>query len=43
MPTYIVKKRHYGLLNFLGDCFMTCITAGIWLIVVVFREIRYNR
>jgi hypothetical protein len=43
MPTYIVKPRHYGLLNFLGDAFMTIITGGFWLIWVFIREMRNHR
>lgn len=43
MPTYVVKRRHYGILNFLGDVLMTIITAGFWLIWVFIREIRNSR
>lgn len=35
--------RNYGCLSFLGDCFMTLITAGLWLIWIFVRESRYNR
>ena len=40
MPTYIVKERRYGCLSFLGDCFMTLITGGLWLIYIYVREHR---
>lgn len=40
MATYTVKRRRYGLINFIGDCIMTCITAGFWLIWVFIRESR---
>lgn len=33
------KSRGYGLTNFIGDVFMTCITAGLWLIWVIIREV----
>ncbi len=39
--TYIIKERRaYGFLNFIFDAFMTCLTAGIWLIWVFVREMR---
>lgn len=34
------KRRHYGFGNFLVDVFMTCFTAGFWLIWVFCREMR---
>lgn len=34
------NRRHYGFMNFVGDCLMTCITAGFWLIWVFIRETR---
>lgn len=36
---YIVRK-HYGFGSFLGDCIMTVITGGLWLIWVFVREMR---
>lgn len=36
----VVQKRKYGLTNFIGDAFMTCITGGFWLIWVFVREMR---
>jgi len=35
-----MSARHYGLLNFVFDVFMTLITAGFWLIWVFVREMR---
>jgi len=35
-----MSRRHYGLLNFAFDVFMTLITAGFWLIWVFVREMR---
>lgn len=43
MPTYIVRERHYGFFNFIGDALMTIITAGFWLIWVFVRESRRRR
>lgn len=34
--------RRYGALNFLFDVFMTCITAGFWLIWIFVREMQYH-
>lgn len=33
-------RKHYGFWNFLGDCVMTLITGGLWLIWVFVREMR---
>lgn len=33
-------RRHYGILNFLFDCFMFSITGGLWLIWIFIREMR---
>lgn len=33
-------RKGYGCFGFLGDVFMTCITAGFWLIWVFVREMR---
>jgi hypothetical protein len=35
-----MSYRKYGLTNFIGDAFMTIITAGFWLIWVFVREVR---
>jgi len=32
--------RRYGIGNFLLDCFMTCVTSGLWLIWIFIREMR---
>lgn len=44
MAKYIViqtrQASNYGCLSFLGDVFMTCLTAGFWLIWVFVREMR---
>jgi hypothetical protein len=31
---------NYGLGKFLIDVFLTCITCGLWLIVIFVREMR---
>lgn len=36
---YIVR-RHYGVLNFLGDLLMVGLTGGLWLIWIFVREMR---
>ena len=33
-------NKRYGVLNFIFDIFMTCITAGLWLIWIFVREMR---
>lgn len=33
-------RKSYGFWAFIGDVFMTCITAGLWLIWVFVREMR---
>lgn len=35
-----LKGRRYGFLHFLFDAFMVCITAGLWLIYIIIREVR---
>jgi hypothetical protein len=35
-----MSSKHYGVLNFAFDVFMTMITAGFWLIWVFVREMR---
>jgi hypothetical protein len=37
---YYVERRHYGFFKFLGDCIMTIITCGLWLIWIFVREMR---
>lgn len=38
---YVVpERRPYGCLGFIGDCIMTVLTAGLWLIWVFIREMR---
>jgi hypothetical protein len=39
MRTVLVVKvgRPYGPLHFLGDCVMTALTGGLWLIYVIVR------
>ena len=34
-------RRHYGFFKFCGDVIMTLFTAGLWLIWVFVREMRY--
>jgi hypothetical protein len=33
-------SKRYGLLNFIGDIFLTAITGGLWLVYKVFRALR---
>jgi hypothetical protein len=33
-------RRHYGVLNFVGDLFMVGLTGGLWLIWIFVREMR---
>lgn len=42
MGDYIVvqTKGQYGCLAFIGDCVMTLLTGGLWLIWVFVREMR---
>ena len=44
-PVVVVveKQKSYGFFKFLGDCFMTLITYGLWLIWIFIREMRNNR
>lgn len=35
-----VERRSYGFWKFVGDCIMTIITCGFWLIWVFIREMR---
>jgi hypothetical protein len=34
------KHKPYGVLSFLGDAFLTCVTGGLWLIWIFVREMR---
>jgi len=36
-------SANYGCLGFLGDVFMTFLTAGLWLIWIFVRENRRRR
>jgi hypothetical protein len=40
MSLYIRTKKPYGFFSFLGDVFMTIVTAGFWLIWIFVREMR---
>lgn len=35
-----MKRKKYGLLNFLLDCFLIILTGGLWLIWIFVREMR---
>jgi hypothetical protein len=34
------RRRRYGPLRFLWDCFLVVITGGLWLIWIFVREMR---
>ena len=34
------RKKHYGLLNFVLDVIMFSLTAGLWTIWIVIREMQ---
>ena len=36
-------KKSYGFWKFMGDCFMTLMTCGLWLIWIFVREMRGRR
>lgn len=36
----MAKYKRYGLIAFIIDVTMTCLTAGLWLIWVFCREMR---
>lgn len=40
MATTYRPRRRYGLIAFLFDLFMVCITGGFWLIWIFAREMR---
>lgn len=35
-----IVRRHYGIISFIFDVFMTIITSGLWLIWIFVREMR---
>lgn len=35
-------KRKYGFWKFMGDCFMTLLTQGLWLVWIFVREMRHR-
>jgi hypothetical protein len=37
---YVAEPKSYGFFKFLGDCFMTFLTCGLWLIWIFVREMR---
>jgi len=37
------RAPRYGFWKFVGDCLMTLLTGGLWLIWVFIREMRYAR
>jgi hypothetical protein len=40
-PGYrVYRHKPYSCLGFLGDCFMTLITGGLWLVWIFVREMR---
>lgn len=43
MLVFVVKQKSYGFWKFIGDCFMTVVTGGLWLIWVFVREMRKSR
>lgn len=36
----VVEKKSYGFWKFIGDCIMTLLTGGLWLIWIFVREMR---
>ena len=40
---YYGPPKKYGFFKFMGDCFMTLLTAGLWLIWIFVREMRGRR
>lgn len=43
MYVIIVQQKSYGFFKFIGDCLMTIITFGFWLIWIFIREMRKPR
>ncbi len=43
MIVYVVQEKSYGFWKFVGDCFMTLLTGGFWLIWVFVREMRKRK
>lgn len=37
------RVKKYGLINFIFDVLLTCLTGGFWLIWVFAREMRNRR
>lgn len=37
---FVMQKRNYGCLHFIGDAVLTVLTGGLWLIWVFVREMR---
>lgn len=33
-------RRRYGFWNFMLDVFLTLITGGLWIIVIIIRELK---
>lgn len=40
MFVVVVERKRYGFWKFVGDCFMTIITCGFWIIWIFVREMR---
>lgn len=36
------RAKPYKLRHFVGDCFATIVTSGLWLVWVVIREVQYR-
>lgn len=36
----MVRRRNYGLINFIFDVILTLLTGGLWLIWIFVREMR---
>lgn len=34
-----MANNNYGLFNFIGDCILTVLTGGLWLIYKIFKFI----
>ena len=40
MIIYVNQRRHYGCLHLLFDVFMTFITGGLWIFVILIQYLR---
>jgi hypothetical protein len=40
MFVLVVERKRYGFWKFVGDCLMTVLTGGLWLIWIFIREMR---